>query len=172
MKKFYLKISAFAFIAALTAIPAAAAEGLDFLLKSKEEKDLAIACNNGNGKYSACTRLVEILSNKCDSGDYESCGLLGLALLSSMDRYEDSAYACKKACEAGAANYCYVLSVIEIRYSGDVNSAMKYLGKTCKRIDSVYKNEACKIKEELEKCLNDSECNPIKKARILLKSVR
>ena len=94
MKKFYLKISAFAFIAALTAIPAAAAEGLDFLLKSKEEKDLAIACNNGNGKYSACTRLVEILSNKCDSGDYESCGLLGLALLSSMDRYEDSAYAC------------------------------------------------------------------------------
>ena len=57
-------------------------------------------------------------------------------------------------------------------YGGDINLVIKYLGKACKRIDSVYKNEACKINEELEKCLNDSECNPIKKARILLKSVR
>lgn len=40
MKKFYLKISAFAFIAAFTAIPAAAAEGLDCLLKTKEEKKI------------------------------------------------------------------------------------------------------------------------------------
>jgi len=78
MKKFYLKIWLLAFIVALTAIHAAAVEGLDYLLKTKEEKDLAIACNSGDGKYSACTRLVEILSKRCDGGDYESCGAVGM----------------------------------------------------------------------------------------------
>lgn len=171
MKKIYLKIWLLAFIAIFAAIPAAAAEGLDYLLKTKEEKDLAIACNSGNGKYSACTKLVEILSKKCDGGDYESCGSLGIALFDS-NRYEDSASAYKKACEAGVVTYCYMLSATEIHYGGDVNLVIKYLGKTCETANSLFKNEACKIKEELEKCLNDSECNPIKKARILLKSVR
>lgn len=171
MKKFYLKIWALALIAAFAAIPAAAAEGLDYLLKTKEEKDLAISCDSGNGKYSACTKLVEILSKKCDGGDYESCGSLGIALFDS-NRYEDPASAYKKACEAGVVTYCYMLSATEIHYGGDVNLVIKYLGKTCEAANSLFKNEACKIKEELEKCLNDSECNPIKKARILLKSVR
>ena len=171
MKKFYLKIWLLAFIAAFAAIPAVAAEGLDYLLKTKEEKDLAIACDSGDGKYSACTRLVEILSKRCDDGDYESCGSLGIALFDS-NRYEDSASAYKKACEAGVVTYCYMLSATEIHYGGDVNLVIKYLGKTCEAANSLFKNEACKIKEELEKCLNDSECNPIKKARILLKSVR
>lgn len=171
MKKNYLKIWLLALVAAFAAIPAAAAEGLDYLLKTKEEKDLAIACNNGDGKYSACTRLVEILSNKCDSGDYESCGSLGIALFNS-NRYEDAASAYKKACEAGVVTYCYMLSATEIHYGGDVNLVIKYLGKTCEAANSLFKNEACKINEELKKCLNDSECNPIKKARILLKSVR
>ncbi len=171
MKKFYLKISILAFIVVFAAIPAAAAEGLDYLLKTKEEKDLAISCDSGNGKYSACTKLVEILSKKCDGGDYESCGSLGIALFDS-NRYEDSASAYKKACEAGVVTYCYMLSATEIHYGGDVNLVIKYLGKTCETANSLFKNEACKIKEELEKCLNDSECNPIKKARILLKSAR
>ena len=171
MKKFYLKIWLLALIVVFAAIPAAAAEGLDYLLKTKEEKDLAVACNSGEGKYSACTKLVEILSKKCDSGDYESCGPLGIALLDS-NRYEDAASAYKKACEAGVVTYCYMLSATEIHYGGDVNLVIKYLGKTCEAANSLFKNEACKIKEELEKCLNDSECNPIKKARILLKSVR
>ncbi|WP_299227062.1 hypothetical protein [uncultured Campylobacter sp.] len=90
MKKFYLKIWLLAFIVALTAIHAAAVEGLDYLLKTKEEKDLAISCDSGNGKYSACTKLVEILSKKCDDGDYESCGSLGAVLLVTMGRYKDS----------------------------------------------------------------------------------
>ncbi|WP_298959181.1 hypothetical protein [uncultured Campylobacter sp.] len=170
MKKFYLKIWALALIAAFAAIPATAKVSVDHL-ETQEEKDLAIACNNGEGKYSACTRLVEILSKKCDGGDYESCGSLGIALFDS-NRYEDSASAYKKACEAGVVTYCYMLSATEIHYGGDVNLVIKYLGKTCEAANSLFKNEACKIKEELEKCLNDSECNPIKKARILLKSVR
>lgn len=145
MKKFYLKIWLLAFIAAFAAIPAAAAEGLDYLLKTKEEKDLAISCDSGNGKYSACTKLVEILSNKCDSGDYESCGSLGIALFDS-NRYEDSASAYKKACEAGVVTYCYMLSATEIHYGGDVNLVIKYLGKTCEAANSLFKNEACKIK--------------------------
>ncbi|WP_298094574.1 hypothetical protein [uncultured Campylobacter sp.] len=99
MKKFYLKIWLLAFIAAFAAIPAAAAEGLDYLLKTKEEKDLAISCDSGDGKYSACTKLVEILSNKCDGGDYESCGAVGI-IFTDLGQYEFSSAPLIKACEA------------------------------------------------------------------------
>ena len=77
MKKFYLKILALAFITAFAAIPAAAKVSVDHL-QTQEEKDLAISCDSGDGKYSACTKLVEILSKKCDGGDYESCGTVGI----------------------------------------------------------------------------------------------
>ena len=80
MKKFYLKIWLFAFITAFAAIPAAAKVSVDHL-ETQEEKDLAISCDSGDGKYSACTKLVEILSKKCDDGDYESCGAVGMIFM-------------------------------------------------------------------------------------------
>lgn len=33
--------------------------------KTWEEKELNLECDSGDGKYSACTKLVEILSKKC-----------------------------------------------------------------------------------------------------------
>mgnify|MGYP000866338908 CR=1 FL=1 len=88
MKKFYLKIWALALIAAFAAIPAAAKVSVDHL-QTQEEKDLAISCDSGNGKYSACTRLVEILSKRCDDGDYESCGAVGM-IFTDLGQYEFS----------------------------------------------------------------------------------
>ena len=168
MKKFYLKISILVFIVVFAAIPAAAAEGLDYLLKTKEEKDLAIACDSGNGKYSACTKLVEILSKKCDDGDYESCGSLGAVLLVTMGRYKDSVLAFEKACEADMMYYCFLLAGNEIFYGGNIYRAIGYFDKVCYGKESDKKDFSCKIKEQLEICLSDSECNPLRKAVSIL----
>ena len=168
MKKFYLKIWLLALIAAFAAIPAATAEGLDYLLKTKEEKDLAIACNNGDGKYSACTRLVEILSKKRDSGDYESCGSLGAVLLVTMGRYKDSVLAFEKACGADMMYYCFLLAGNEVFYGGNIHRAIGYFDKVCYGKNSDKKDFSCKIKEQLEICLSVSECNPLRKAMSIL----
>ena len=168
MKKFYLKILALAFIAAFAAIPAAAAEGLDYLLKTKEEKELNLECDSGDGKYSACTRLVEILSKKCDGGDYESCGSFGAVLLVTMGRYKDSVSALKKACEADMMYYCFLLAGNEILYGGNIHRAIGYFDKVCYGKESDKKDFSCKIKEQLEICLIDSECNPLRKAVSIL----
>ena len=58
MKKFYLKISLFAFIAAFAAIPAAAQPPLVSLIelenfKNEEQRTLLKSCNYGEGKYSS-----------------------------------------------------------------------------------------------------------------------
>ena len=170
MKKFYLKIWLLAFIVALTAIHAAAVEGLDYLLKTKEEKDLAIACNSGDGKYSTCTRLVEILSKKCDDGDYESCGSLGAVLLVTMGRHKDSVSAFEKACEADMMYYYFLLAGNEIFYGGNIHRAIGYFDKVCYGKESDKKDFSCKVKEQLEICLIDSECNPLRKAASILVS--
>ena len=132
MKKFYLKIWLLAFIAAFAAIPAAAAEGLDYLLKTKEEKDLAIACDSGNGKYSACTRLVEILSKKCDGGDYESCGVVGM-IFTDLGQYEFSSAPLIKACEANIMSYCSYLAISDILFTGNLERAAQVFDKICKQ---------------------------------------
>lgn len=76
MKKFYLKISVLAFITAFAAIPAAAKVSADHL-KTQEEKDLAISCDSGDGKYSACTKLVEIYPKSAMAEIMKAAGLSG-----------------------------------------------------------------------------------------------
>lgn len=167
MKKFYLKIWLLALVAAFAAIPAAAAEGLDYLLKTKEEKDLAIACDSGDGKYSTCTRLVEILSKKCDSGDYESCGALGILLI-YLRRDEDAIKALNKACDSGLLNFCLNAGMHDLYYTGNTKRAFVNLKKVCDAaIEPSKKKLACKMSYGLEPCLNDDECNPVKKAKEL-----
>ena len=170
MKKFYLKIWLLAFIAALTAIPAAAAEGLDYLLKTKEEKDLAIACDSGDGKYSACTRLVEILSKKCDSGDYESCGAVGM-IFTDLGQYEFSSAPLIKACEANIMSYCSYLAINDILFTGNLERAAKVFDKICKQEISEDKKLACNIKKEIEGCSKDAKCDPLMKAKEIIKGL-
>ena len=43
-----------------------------------EEENLYNECDKGNGKYSSCTKLIEILSKKCDGGDMIGCSDLAL----------------------------------------------------------------------------------------------
>ena len=131
MKKFYLKISALAFITAFAAIPAAAKVSVDHL-ETQEEKDLAIACDNGNGKYGACTKLVEILSKKCDDGDYKSCGTVGM-IFTDLGQYEFSSAPLIKACEANIMSYCSYLAISDILFTGNLERAAKVLTKFANR---------------------------------------
>lgn len=170
MKKFYLKIWLLALMATFAAIPAAAAESLDYLLKTKEEKDLAIACNNGDGKYSACTRLVEILSKKCDSGDYESCGAVGM-IFTDLGQYEFSSAPLIKACEANIMSYCSYLAINDILFTGNLERAAKVFDKICKQEISEDKKLACNIKKEIEGCSKDTKCDPLMKAKEIIKGL-
>ncbi len=108
--------------------------------KTWEEKELNLECDNGDGKYSACTKLVEILSNKCDGGDYESCGSLGAALLVKWVRYKDSVLAFEKACEADIMYYCFLLAGNEVFYGGNIHRAIGYFDKVCYGKDSDKKD--------------------------------
>ena len=82
--------------------------------KTWEEKELNLECDSGEGKYSACTRLVEIF------------------------------------------------------YGGNIHRAIGYFDKVCYGKESDKKDFSCKVKEQLEICLSDSECNPLRKAVSIL----
>ena len=141
MKKFYLKISLFAFIAAFVVIPAAAKVSLEDF-KTQEEKDLSISCDDGDEKYSACMKLAEILTKRCDNEDFRSCEIAG-EFLSAFGRYRDAIAPLSKAW------------------------VIRSLDKICDaKIDG--SEEYCKFKNELEICLKDTECNPIKRGKELL----
>lgn len=169
MKKFYLKIWALALIAAFTAIPATAKVSVDHL-ETQEEKDLAISCDSGNGKYSACTKLVEILSKKCDGGDYESCGAVGM-IFTDLGQYEFSSAPLIKACEANIMSYCSYLAINDILFTGNLERAAKVFDKICKQEISEDKKLACNIKKEIEGCSKDVKCDPLMKAKEIIKGL-
>ena len=98
MKKFYLKIWVLAFIIMFAAMPAMAKVSLEDF-KTQEEKDLAISCDDGDGKYSACMKLAEILTKRCDNEDFRSCEIAG-EFLSAFGRYRDAIAPLSKACDA------------------------------------------------------------------------
>ena len=169
MKKFYLKIWLLALVAAFAAIPAAAKVSVDHL-KTQEEKDLAISCDSGNGKYSACTKLVEILSKKCDDGDYESCGAVGMIFM-DLGQYEFSSASLIKACEANIMSYCSYLAISDILFTGNLERAAKVFDKICKQGISEDKRLACSIKKEIEDCSKDVKCDPLMKAKETIKGL-
>ena len=161
MKTFYLKISVLAFITAFAAIPAAAKVSIDDF-KTQEEKDLAISCNDGDGKYSACMKLAEILTKRCDNEDFRSCEIAG-DFLSAFGRYRDTIAPLSKACDANLLLSCVSLMTTDIVATGNIDRAIRSLDKICDaKIDG--SEEYCKFKNELEICLKDTECNPIKRA--------
>ena len=165
MKKFYLKIWVIAFITAFVAIPAAAKVSLEDF-KTQEEKDLAISCDDGDGKYSACMKLAEILTKRCDNEDFRSCEIAG-EFLSAFGRYRDAIAPLSKACDANLMLSCVSLMTTDIAATGNIDRAIRSLDKICDaKIDG--SGEYCKFKSELEICLKDTECNPIKRGKELL----
>ena len=175
MKKFYLKISLFAFITAFAAIPAAAQPPLVSLIelenfKNEEQRTLLKSCDYGEGKYSSCNKLVEILSKECDGGDMRSCTIQSELLL-SLRRVEEATKYLIKLCDADSTYHCFILgTLINIYLNGNMQAAIKSLEKVCNS-DLKDRDIVCKNIEELKACLKDKECNPIKKGKIIFEGV-
>ncbi|WP_298041069.1 hypothetical protein [uncultured Campylobacter sp.] len=172
MKKFYLKISLFAFITAFAATSAAAKSHLTSLIKledfnNEEQRTLFKSCDYGEGKYSACNNLVEILSKKCDGGDMDSCATQS-DFLQSLYREEEAMKYLIKLCDADFVEYCIGLGWEDIEFNGNIQRAIRSFEKVC---DSKLKDSEpfCRMNEELKSCLEDKECNPIIKGKALLK---
>ena len=138
--------------------------------KTWEEKELNLECDSGNGKYSACTKLVEILSKKCDDGDYESCGTVGI-IFTDLGQYEFSSTPLIKACEASIMSYCSYLAISDILFTGNLERAAKVFDKICKQGISKDKRLACSIKKEIEDCSKDAKCDPLMKAKETIKGL-
>ena len=174
MKKFYLKISLFAFITAFAAIPAAAQPPLVSLIelenfKNEEQSTLLKSCNYGEGKYSSCNKLVEILSKECEYGDMRSCTIQS-DLLRSLRRIEEATKYLIKLCDANSTYHCFILGTLDIYVNGNMQAAIKSLEKVCNS-DLKDRDIVCKNIEELKACLKDKECNPIKKGKIIFEGV-
>ena len=172
MKKFYLKISLFAFIVAFAAIPAAAQPPLVSLIelenfKNEEQRTLLKSCDYGEGKYSSCNKLVEILSKECEGGDMRSCARQS-DFLQSLFREEEAMKYLIKLCDSNLIEYCMGLGWEDIEFNGNIQRAIRSFEKVC---DSKLKDSEsfCRMNEELKSCLKDKECNPIIKGKALLK---
>ena len=111
MKKFYLKISLFTFIAAFAAIPAAAKLIKLEDLKNEEQRVLFKSCDYGEGKYSSCNKLVEILSKECEDGNMRSCATQSELLL-SLRRIEEATKYLIKLCDADSTYHCFILGTL------------------------------------------------------------
>ena len=174
MKKFYLKISLFAFITAFVVIPAAAKSHLTSLIKledfnNEEQRMLFKSCDYGDGKYGSCNKLVEILSKECNGGDMRSCAIQS-DLLRSLRRIEEATKYLIKLCDANSTYHCFILGTLDIYLNGNMQAAIKSLEKVCNS-DLKDRDIVCKNIEELKACLKDKECNPIKKGKIIFEGV-
>ena len=175
MKKFYLKIWLLAFIMAFVSIPAMAQPTLTGLIKledlrSEEQRALLKSCDYGDGKYSSCNKLVEILSKECENGDMRSCATQSELLL-SLRRVEEATKYLIKLCDANSTYHCFILgTLINIYLNGNMQAAIKSLEKVCNS-DLKDRDIVCKNIDELKACLKDKECNPIKKGKIIFEGV-
>ena len=172
MKKFYLKISLFTFITAFVSIPAVAQSPLTGLIKledfnNEEQRALFKSCDYGEGKYSSCNKLVEILSKECEDGNMRSCATQS-DFLQSLFREEEAMKYLIKLCDANLIEYCMGLGWEDIEFNGNIQRAIRSFEKVCYR---KLKNSElfCRMNEELKSCLEDKECNPIIKGKALLK---
>ena len=175
MKKFYLKIYILTFMVVLIAIPAVAQSSLTGLIKledlrSEEQRALLKSCDYGDGKYSSCNKLVEILSKECENGDMRSCATQSELLL-SLRRVEEATKYLIKLCDADSTYHCFILgTLINIYLNCNMKASIKSLEKVCNS-DLKDRDIVCKNIEELKACLKDKECNPIKKGKIIFEGV-
>ena len=119
-----------------------------------EEENFYNECDKGNGKYSSCTKLIKILSEKCDSGDMIGCADVGYIMGFELGMREASVAPLDKSCKAGISESCYNLGIYVI---------------ACERFTDekkLLKLKSCELREALDGCLRDSkDRDPVKCAR-------
>ena len=128
-----------------------------------EEENLYNECDKGNGKYSSCTKLIEILSKKCDSGDMTRCSDLGSILGIELGMREAAFVPLEKSCKAGIAASCFNLGIHDIGLRGNIKRAVMNYTIACEKYserleeERIFKLRSCALKVALENCLRDEE---------------
>ena len=137
-----------------------------------EEENLYNECDKGNGKYSSCTKLIEILSEKCDNGDMTRCSDLGSILGIELGMREAAFVPLEKSCKAGIAASCFNLGIHDIAIRGNVKRAAHNYAIACEKYsehlekERIFKLKSCALKTALENCLRDEEeHDPVKCAK-------
>ena len=134
-----------------------------------EEQNLYNECNKGNGKYSSCTKLIEILSKKCDSGNMEKCDDLGYVMGLELGMREAAFVPLEKSCKAGIVASCFNLGIHDIAIRGNVKRAAHNYAIACEKFNDekkLLKLKSCELREALDGCLHDSkDRDPVKCAR-------
>ena len=137
-----------------------------------EEQNLYNECDKGNGKYSSCTKLIEILSKKCDSGDMIGCSDLGSILGIELGMREAAFVPLEKSCKAGIADSCFNLGIHDIGLRGNIKKAVMNYTIACEKYserlekERIFKLKSCALKVTLENCLRDEEeHDPVKCAK-------
>ena len=137
-----------------------------------EEENLYNECDKGNGKYSSCTKLIEILSKKCDGGDMIGCSDLGYILGPKLGMREASITPYEKSCKAGIAASCFNLGIHDIGLRGNIKRAVMNYTIACEKYserleeERIFKLRSCALKVALENCLRDQEeHDPVKCAK-------
>ena len=140
-----------------------------------EEQNLYNECDKGNGKYSSCTKLIEILSKKCDSGDMIGCSDLGSILGPDLGMREASITPYEKSCKAGIAESCFALGTQDIGLRGNIKKAVINYTTACEKFTDqkkLFKLRSCALKVALENCLRDEEeHDPVKCALEAFKEI-
>nr|WP_315003050.1 hypothetical protein [uncultured Campylobacter sp.] len=140
-----------------------------------EEENLYNECDKGNGKYSSCTKLIEILSKKCDSGDMIGCSDLGYILGPKLGMREASITPYEKSCKAGIAESCFALGTQDIGLRGNIKKAVINYTTACEKFTDqkkLFKLRSCALKVALENCLRDEEeHDPVKCALEAFKEI-
>jgi putative coA-binding domain protein len=125
-----------------------------------EEENLYNECDKGNGKYSSCTKLIKILSEKCDSGDMIGCSDLGSILGIELGMREAAFVPLEKSCKAGIAESCFALGTQDIGLRGNIKKAIINYTTACEKFTDqkkLFKLRSCALKTALENCLRDEE---------------
>ena len=137
-----------------------------------EEENLYNECDKGNGKYSSCTKLIEILSKKCDGGDMIGCSDLGSILGIELGMREAAFVPLEKSCKAGIADSCFNLGIHDIGLRGNIKKAVINYTIACEKYserleeERIFKLRSCALKTALENCLRDEEeHDPVKCAK-------
>ena len=134
-----------------------------------EEQNLYNECDKGNGKYSSCTKLIKILSEKCDSGDMIGCADVGYIMGFELGMREASVAPLDKSCKAGISESCYNLGIFDIMRRGNIERAFSSYVIACERFTDekkLLKLKSCELREALDGCLRDSkDRDPVKCAR-------
>ena len=129
---------------------------------TKEISQLIKECNEGDGKYSACQKLLKISDTSCYQQDgmenFLACNLSGNILIKT-NKFSMGLERLARACNEGKiGESCLDYAMALLYYSLDVDEVVRYM--TAARNLAVDKEILDSMLKKLNESKADKECNP------------